>query len=114
MSGNDYALGNLAEEILGIPTTYLVTYRLADTTTANGSRDDRYEAVVAKLRDFEGAEPNSYFEDAGHTSTSSWMIKTTTSAKTLLNHLQTHLTPGVDLLEVVEVNLNNRARMTRA
>lgn len=92
---------------------FQVTYRIAERRTPAGARQERYDALVEKLRKFRGAVRREHFEDAGHMSTSSWIIESReSSARGLARRLKHKLTAGVDLLEVVEVNLGNRFELT--
>jgi len=92
---------------------YLVTYRIDGQRTPQGSRQQRYDALIALLDDLPPVDRREHFEDDGHLSTSSWLVKAPdANAKALGRRLARVLTKGVDLLEVMRVAADTRFELT--
>lgn len=93
-------------------TAYLVLYRLSTKAEESllGDRTTRYEKLVEKLEKLEG-EDLSLFEDEGHISTSSWLVRSTLTANELGGKLHNGLDKKHDHLAVFEVADGNRWSM---
>jgi hypothetical protein len=100
--------------MLQVVNAYHVSYRISEETTPQGTSQERYDDLVARLEKLRPVLGSDYFEDEGHTATSSWLVHAKDkSAAALGAKLAEKLTPGVDLLEVVEVVLANRFELLR-
>lgn len=101
-------------QIVNSTLAYHVSYRIKDKTTPQGTSQERYDDLVGRLEKLKPVVRSGHFEDEAHTATSSWIVRTTEkSAAALGARLAKKLTPGVDLLEVIEVVLDNRFELTR-
>jgi len=84
-------------------TAYEVSYRIGGKTTAQGTSAERYDDLTGRLAKLKPVLRSGHFEDEAHTSTSSWIVRSSDTAPALGKKLRAKLTPGVDLLEVIEV-----------
>ena len=92
---------------------YLVTYRIDGQRTPKGTRQQRYDALIALLDDLPPVDRREHFEDDAHLSTSSWLVEAPdANAKALGGRLARGLTKGVDLLEVMHVAADTRFELT--
>lgn len=92
---------------------YQITYRIDGERTPEGSRQQRYDALIALLDDLPAVVRRGHFTDDAHISTSSWLVRTRDpDAATLGRKLARVLTSGVDLLEVMQVAPGNRFELT--
>ena len=99
--------------ILDVLTPYHVSYRVGGEKTSEGSSQERYADLVARLEKLTPVERSRHFDDEAHTATSSWLVYSTEkSAEELGAKLAKKLSPGVDLLEVVEAKISNRFELT--
>ena len=102
---------------LGLPASaggrhYQIVYRVADQRTADGSRQDRYDGITELLRSMNADEVSTRFADASHVSTSTWVVvDDEIHASSVLDKLRGSLTPGVDILRVVEIVPGNEAEL---
>lgn len=101
-------------EIIKASKAYQVSYRIKGETTAKGTSQERYDDLVGRLEKLKAMLRSRHFEDEAHTATSSWIIRSSEStADGLARKLGRKLTPGVDLLEVIEVVPANWFHLTR-
>jgi hypothetical protein len=101
-------------EVINSTVAYHVSYRIKDEDTPQGTSQERYDDLVGRLEKMKPVFRSGHFEDEAHTATSSWIVRLTEkSAEALGAKLAKKLTPGIDLLEVVEVALGNRFEFTR-
>lgn len=83
-------------------------------TTARGTSQERYDDLVERLEKLKPVLRSRHFEDEAHTATSSWIVRSSeTTAEGLGRKLARNLTPGVDLLEVIEVVPSNWFQLTK-
>lgn len=100
-------------QIVKSGTAFQVSYRIKDKTTAQGTSRERYDGLVRRLEKLKAVLRSRHFEDEAHTATSSWIVRSSEStADGLVRKLGRGLTPGVDLLEVIEVLPANWDRLT--
>jgi hypothetical protein len=91
---------------------YQIVYRVADERTAAGSRQERYEAITELLRSMNADEVSIKFADASHVATSTWVVvEQETRASSVLDKLRGALTPGIDILRIVEIVPGNEAEL---
>jgi hypothetical protein len=101
-------------EIVNGYTAFHVSYRIADKTTPEGTSQERYDRLIAKLGKLKSPAKSGYFEDKAHTATSSWIVRSREqSADALGAKLGKGLTVGTDLLEVIEVSVDNWHQLTK-
>ena len=85
------------------PEAFHVSYRVSGKTTSAGTAQERYDALIAELEKLTPVRRFGYFDDDAHTATSSWIVHSAGTSTTLGKKLSRSLTPGTDLLEVIEV-----------
>ncbi|HEX8443476.1 MAG TPA: hypothetical protein VF631_07500 [Allosphingosinicella sp.] len=101
-------------KIIKATKAYQVSYRIKGETTAKGKSQERYDDLVGRLERFKAVLRSRHFDDEAHTATSSWIIRSSEpTAEALARKLGRNLTPGVDLLEVIEVVPTNWYQLTR-
>ena len=101
-------------EIIKASKAFQVSYRIKEKTTANGTSQERYDDLVGRLEKLKAVLRSRHFDDEAHTATSSWIVRSSeTTAQGLGRKLARKLTPGVDLLEVVEVVPSNWYQLTK-
>ncbi len=101
-------------KIVNPGTAFHVSYRIAGKRTSQGATKDRYDGLIERLRKLKATLRSAHFEDEAHTATSSWIVRSKeASAATLTAKLAKGLTAGVDLLEVIEVNIDNWQMLTK-
>lgn len=92
---------------------FLVTYRIDGQQTPKGTREQRYDALIALLENLPPVDRREHFEDDAHLSTSSWLVRAPdANAHALGRRLARVLTKGVDLLEVMHVAAETRFELT--
>lgn len=102
-------------KILTALRAYHVSYRIAEETTLQGTYEERYTDLTDQLKVLKPVFPAEHFEDEAHSATSSWVVYSgERSPEGLGTKLARNLTPGVDLLEVVEVRPDGRWELTEA
>lgn len=93
---------------------FQVSYRIKDKTTANGTSRERYDDLISRLEKLKAVLRSRHFEDEAHTTTSSWIVRSSEmTAEGLARKVGRKLTPGVDLLEVIEVVPANWYQLTK-
>ena len=101
-------------EIITASKAYQVSYRIKGETTSKGTSQERYDDLVGRLEKLKAVFGSRHFEDDAHTATSSWIVRSSEStAEALARKLGRALTPGVDLLEVIEVVPANAFHLTK-
>lgn len=101
-------------EIIKAGTAFQVSYRIKSETTAKGTSQERYDDLVGRLEKLKAVLRSRHFDDEAHTATSSWIVRSSeTTAEGLGRKLARNLTPGVDLLEVIEVVPSNWFQLTK-
>lgn len=101
-------------EIIKAGKAFQVSYRIKEKTTANGTGQERYEDLVGRLEKLKAVLRSRHFDDEAHTATSSWIVRSSeATAEGLARKLARKLTPGVDLLEVIEVLPSNWYQLTK-
>jgi hypothetical protein len=102
-----------ALEVINATLAYHVSYRIAGVETPQGSSEERYADLIGQLEKLKPVIRRGHFADEAHTATSSWIVRSADKAPALVASLGKKLTPGVDLLEVVEIIPGNRAELTK-
>jgi hypothetical protein len=102
-----------ALEIINATLPYHVSYRIKGVTTPQGTSEERYADLIGRLEKLTPVIRTGHFEDEAHTATSSWIVSSAKKAPALVAKLGRNLTPGVDLLEVVEIVPGNRSELTK-
>lgn len=101
-------------QIIKASKAFQVSYRIKADTTAKGTSQERYDDLVRRLEKLKAVLRSRHFEDEAHTATSSWIVRSSeTTAEGLARKLARKLTPGVDLLEVIEVVPANWYQLTK-
>lgn len=85
------------------PKAFHVSYRVGGKTTSAGTAQERYDELIAEMEKLAPVRRFGHFDDDAHTATSSWIVHSAGTSTTLGRRLGKSLTPGTDLLEVVEV-----------
>lgn len=92
---------------------YQIIYRIDGQRTPEGTRQQRYDALIALLDDLPAVVRRGHFTDDAHLSTSSWLVEAPdVSAKALGRRLARVLTKDVDLLDVMHVAAASRFELT--
>jgi hypothetical protein len=100
-------------EIINATLPYHVSYRIKGVGTSKGSSKERYTDLIARLEKLRPVIRSGHFEDEAHTATSSWIVHSSDKAPELVRKLGANLTAGIDLLEVVQVDLTNFDKLTK-
>ena len=101
-------------EIIKAGKAFQVSYRIKSETTVKGTSQERYDDLVGRLEKLKAVLRSRHFDDEAHTATSSWIVRSSeTTAEGLGRKLARNLTPGIDLLEVIEVVPSNWYRLTK-
>ncbi|HWH21845.1 MAG TPA: hypothetical protein VNT25_00945 [Allosphingosinicella sp.] len=101
-------------EIIKAGKAFQVSYRIKSETTAKGTSQERYDDLVGRLEKLKAVLRSRHFDDEAHTATSSWIVRSSeAAAEGLGRKLARNLTPGIDLLEVIEVVPSNWYRLTK-